>query len=191
MMKAVKDYINLLPKEEAKPAGRGRKAVVYAVLFALAWGGVIGRQWKQAKDFKDQMRSLAFRKQALQQELEALYRDLGIAAPSGMDRNQTELISSLVRDRVLWSEVFREFSHIVPKGLWFDNLEGTAGPRPEIKIKGGAFNYLSVSEFLQALAQSAFFTSPQLLYAQKVTMQGRDVIGFEISCGVRAGREAR
>jgi len=102
-----------------------------------------------------------------------------------LDQQQAALINSLLQERVLWSEVFKQFSFIVPKGLWFDNLEGNTDGRAEIKIKGGAFNYLSVAEFMLSMEKSAFFEKPQLVYAQKAVVQGQDVIGFEILCIIK------
>ena len=90
--------------------------------------------------------------------------------------------------RVLWSEVFKQFSRIVPGGMWFDNLEGSVAERAEIRIMGGAFNYLSVAEFMLAIEDSAYFDKPQLLYAKRAMVQGQEVIGFEIVCGIVKGQ---
>jgi hypothetical protein len=75
--------------------------------------------------------------------------------------------------------------------LWFDSLEGTASERAEIRIRGGAFNYLSVAEFMLVMEKSGYFENPQLAYAQKAVVQGQDVIGFEIICGIKRARGMR
>ncbi len=192
-MKRVKDYINLLPREDKKAADPGGTTKILLVIFALAWGGAFGWQGKLAWDLKGQMTSIAWKKQALLQQLDAMYKELGITAPvgAGMAQQRSALIYSLLGERVLWSEVFKQFSRMVPKGLWFDNLEGSTTGRAVIKIKGGAYNYLSVAEFMLAMEKSNFFERPQLLYAQKGIVQGQDVIGFEITCGIKKGGEVR
>lgn len=184
------DYINLLPRIGKTAARTGyTRGGVWLALYLLVWAGAFGWQWMEERDARARLAGLADKKQALQQELNALYQELGIAAPSaGMTPEQNAIIAGLLSERVVWSEVFRQFSLVVPKGLWFDSLEGTTEGKAEIKIKGGALNYLGVSELMLALDKSGYFVSPQLIYAQKITAQGQDVIGFEIVCGIRKGQ---
>jgi Tfp pilus assembly protein PilN len=180
------DYINLLPREEKKAGGLGRGRIVI-ILFLLAWGAAFSWQAWQALAMKRQIRALDWKKQALLQQLASSYTELGITAPADLGKKKSALVATLLGERVLWSEVFKQFSRIVPKGLWFDNLEGTSATRAEIKIKGGAFNYLSIAEFMLGMEKSNYFERPQLMYAQKSTVQGQDVIGFEIICGIKKG----
>lgn len=189
-MKIALDYINLLPREEkkAEPLGSGK---ILIALFLIAWIGAFGWQAKRAWDVKRQIKALDWKKQELLQQLTATYKELGITAPADLGKQQSAIVYSLLGERVLWSEVFKQFSRIVPKGLWFDNLEGRSADRAEIKIKGGAFNYLSVAEFMLGMEKSNYFERPQLLYAQKSVVQGQDVIGFEIICGIKKSGEVR
>ena len=184
-MKIAKDYINLLPREEKKPRGGLGAGLAVFLLFILAWLGVYGWQAYLALELRKQEASLAAKRDALLRESEALTLEAVGAQAAGTDQQQAALINSLLQERVLWSEVFKQFSFIVPKGLWFDNLEGNTDGRAEIKIKGGAFNYLSVAEFMLSMEKSAFFEKPQLVYAQKAVVQGQDVIGFEILCIIK------
>jgi hypothetical protein len=144
-----------------------------------------------ALELKKREASLATKKETLLRESEALIKDIGGTSPAGANQQTAALINSLLHERVLWSDVFKQFSLIVPKGLWFDNLEGSTADKAEIKIKGGAFNYLSVAEFMLAMEKSGYFEKPQLLYAQKAVVQGQDVIGFEILCGIKRHEAAR
>ena len=95
------------------------------------------------------------------------------------------LVNRLLGDRVLWSEVFKQFSLLVPKGLWFDSLEGSSAGKAEIRLRGGSFNYVSVAEFMLAMEKSGYFEKPQLMFAQKSMVQGQEVVGFEIVSGIR------
>lgn len=186
-MKKTKEYINLLPKEEKKKKlVRIGVGAVLVLLFVSAWAGALGWQWKQVWVLENRAAVIAWTRQARVQELGAIQKELGITAAPSMNQEKTGLINSLLSERVSWSQVFQQFSRIVPKGLWFDSLEGSAGTgKAEIKIKGGAFNYLSVADFMQGLEKSGYFHTPQLVYAQKIAVQSQDVIGFEISCGIK------
>lgn len=187
-MKKSLEYINLLPKEEKKSAVRFGIGLLLPMVFIMGWAGLFGWQIKLSMDQKARLEALELKRQALLQELAAIHKELGIDTPAGANPERAALIHSLLGERVLWSEVFRQFSRIVPKGLWFDNLEGSSGERAEIKIRGGAFNYLSIAEFMLAMEKSGFFESPQLIFAQKNIVSGLDVVGFEIHCGIKKGQ---
>jgi hypothetical protein len=113
-----------------------------------------------------------------------LRKELAVVSPTGMTKDKASLIQDILKERVEWSAVFKHLSVIVPKGLWFDYLEGIADGKAEIKIKGGAFNYFSISDLMLTMERSGYFENPQLSYAQKVIVQGQDVVGFEIICGI-------
>jgi Tfp pilus assembly protein PilN len=184
-MKKTKNYINLLPPEAKKPKRALSKMVIASGLFALVWLVVLGWQVKQVLDLRSRMVALTADKQAIQQQLAQVYKDLGIALPAGTSPEKAWLIQSLLGERVLWSEVFKQFSIIVPKGLWFDSLEGNAAGKAEIRIRGGAFNYQTVAGFMLAMEKSPYFEKPQLMFAQNVVLQGRETVGFEIVCGIK------
>jgi Tfp pilus assembly protein PilN len=186
-MSMTKDYINLLPKRKKQRLPRPGRWTALALLFILAWSVALGVQGREHYRFRSKMASLDKTKQARLQELNLLYKELGIIGSEEMSRETSAIITSLMSERVLWSRVFREFSRIVPQGLWFDSVEGTAAERAEIKIRGAAFSYLTISEFLRSMEATGFFRSPQLLYAQKAVQQGQDVIGFEMLCTVQKG----
>jgi hypothetical protein len=184
-MKKTKDYINLLPPEEKKPRRAFGKAAFISGLFAFLWLVIFGWQVIQVLDLRSRSASLAVRKQALHEQLALIYKELGIVLPAGTSPVKAWLIQNILSERVLWSEVFRQFSMIVPRGMWFDSLEGSSMGKAEIKIRGGTFNYQTVAEFMLAMEKSPYFGKPQLMFAQKVVVQGRETVGFEITCGIK------
>jgi Tfp pilus assembly protein PilN len=186
-MSMTKDYINLLPKRKKQRLPRAGRWTLSALLFVLAWSLVLGVEGIELYRFRSKAAALETTKQARLQELNLLYKELGIIGSEEMSRETSAIITSLMSERVLWSRVFREFSRIVPQGLWFDSVEGTAAERAEIKIRGAAFSYLTISEFLRSMETTGFFRSPQLMFAQKAVHQGHDVIAFEILCIVQKG----
>ena len=184
-MKKTKDYINLLPLEEKRPRRAFGKAAIASGAFALVWLIVFGLQAKQVMDLRSRAAALTIKKQTLQDQLARIYKDLGIALPPGTSPEKAWLIQNILSERVLWSEVFRQFSMIVPKGMWFDSLEGSSAGKAEIKIRGGTFNYQTVAEFMLAMEKTPYFAKPQLIFAQKAVLQGRETVGFEIICGIK------
>lgn len=184
-MKTVKEYINLLPPKEKKTAKASSPLLVAGTLFVLVWLVLFGLKAKQWMDLQAGLESLMPQKQALEQQFAAIRAELGLTAAPGANPEQAALIQSLLKERVLWSEVFQQFSHIIPRGVWFDSLEGSSIGTAEIKIRGGAFNYRLISDFMLAMEQTGYFEKPELVFAQKATLQGRDIVGFEIHCNVK------
>jgi Tfp pilus assembly protein PilN len=187
-MKPVNDYINLLPREKKTSS---RPISVWSVViaaFALTWIILFGLKFKQRWDLQARLSSLAAQRNIVEGQVAAIRSELGLTAAPGTNPEKAALIQNLLKERVLWSQVFKQFSQIIPRGLWFDSLEGSSVGRAEIKIRGGAFNYLSIADFMLAMEQSVYFEKPQLLYAQKAVVQGHDVIGFEIICGIKKVR---
>jgi Tfp pilus assembly protein PilN len=186
-MPSVKDYINLLPREEIKPSLVMSRGGLLAILFTLVWLGLFGWQVYRQWEVDRRLAALLGQRQALRQQADVVIKELGIAA-AGSTPERAALVKSLLDDRVLWSEVFKQFSQIVPRGLWFDGLEGNTAGKVEIRIKGGAFTYLAVAEFISAMDKTGYFANPQLSYAQKALVQGQEVIGFEIISGIKKNR---
>jgi len=184
-MPSAKDYINLLPREEKKPSLTMNRWGLSALLFTVVWLGLFGGQVKRYWEADRLLATLLGQRQALQQQADGVLKKLGMTATAGSSPERNALIQSLLDDRVLWSEVFKQFSQIVPQGLWFDGLEGTTTGKVEIRIRGGAITYLAVAEFMGAMEKSGYFANPQLSYAQTIVVQGQDVVGFEIVSGIK------
>ncbi len=191
MKKLEKDYINLMPGEEKEPLRLPGKGVLAVVAFLLVWAGLFGMKFMEQRKLQVAQASLASQRQMLQRHLTDLQKELGLTSATGMDSDKASLIKNLLNERVLWSDVFKQFSRIVPRGMWFDSIEGAAATKTEIKIKGGAFNYSTVSEFMLAMEKTTLFARPQLLFAQKMVLQGREVVGFEIICGLKKAQGAQ
>ncbi len=191
MKKLEKDYINLLPRETKRTFSAANTWQLVTILFVLCWLVVFGLQLKQRWGLQAKLSALTAKKQALSREVASIRTELGVTVAPGSTPEKAALIQSLLKERVQWSEVFKQFSRVVPRGLWFDNLEGSTAGKAEIRIRGGSFNYQTIADFMLAMEQSSYFEKPQLLFAQKSVIQGRDVIGFEIICGVKRKQGAR
>jgi Tfp pilus assembly protein PilN len=190
-MKIEKDYINLLPRKEKKPFPLVRTGSLAVLLFAVAWIALFGLQAKRTLDVKKELGSLTTQKQMLQQVLISNQKELGPAAVFGATEEQSALIRNLLVERVLWSEVFKQFSLIVPSGVWFDTLEGDSSGKTEIKITGGAVNYPTMGQFMNAMEKSGYFANPQLRSARKAVVKGREIVAFQITCETKRGESAK
>jgi Tfp pilus assembly protein PilN len=189
-MKPAKDYINLLPQEEKKPSLVASWGVIAILLFILMWLVLFGGQAWRYHSLQKRLAALNTQKQTLQQQADGLRKELAVVSPTGMTRDKAALIHDILKERVLWSQVFKQLSLIVPNGLWFDYLEGVSDDKAEIRIKGGSFSYLSIADFMRSMEKSGYFLEPQLSYAQKAVVQGQDVVGFEIICGMKKAQGA-
>ncbi len=181
------DYINLLPRQEKQAQRPGFRTIAVAV-FVLVWIILFGLKFKQRWDLEAKLGSLTAQKKIVEGQVASIRASLGITDGTGTNPDRASLIQNLLKERVLWSEVFKQFSRIIPRGVWFDSLEGNSVGTAQIKIRGGSFNYTSVADFMLAMEQSGYFAKPQLLYAQKTVVQGREVINFEIVCGIKKAR---
>ena len=190
-MKIEKDYINLLPRKEKKPFPLMKAGSLAVLLFILVWLAAFGLQAKRTLELRAELESLTAQKQVLQQELASHRKELGPAAVFGATEEQSALIRNLLVERVLWSEVFKQFSRVVPSGVWFDSLEGNSSGRTEIKIMGGALNYPTMGQFMTAMEKSGYFVNPQLSYARKTVVKGRDIVAFQITCETKRGENVK
>jgi len=76
--------------------------------------------------------------------------------------------------------------------MTFDSLEGnTAGNKAELKLRGGAYSYRTIAEFMYSMEKSGYFNNPQLSYARNSVVQGQEIVGFEITSGILKKQEAR
>jgi Tfp pilus assembly protein PilN len=191
-MKPAKDYINLLPQREKGPAIVTNRGYLIAILFIMIWVGLFGWQAKQQWDLKRRLAPLGVQQQALQQQADAMRKELGITSPGATSPEKAALIQTLLEERVLWSEVFKQFSFLVPKGLWFDSLEGnTAGNTAELRLRGGAYSYRTIAEFMLSMEKSGYFNNPRLSFARNTVVQGQEIVNFEVTSGILKKQEAR
>jgi len=179
------DYINLLPREGKKAVPILNKVSIVICLFVLTWLTLFGWQAYKLLDSRARLHALSIKRDGYRQQLVSIYKELGITLPAGMSPERAWIVQNILRDRILWSEVFKQFSLVVPRGMWFDSLEGNSSDKAQIKIRGGAMNYTMIAEFMLALDRSPYFEKPQLIFAQKTVVQGQDTISFEIVCGVK------
>lgn len=184
-MKTAKEYINLLPRKEKQPVQPMNALLVGAALFLLVWIGLFGLKAIQLRRLSADLSSRELQQHHLEQELADLSNKLGLTPEQGSSLNKPALVQRLLKERVLWSQVFQQFSRIVPQGVWFDTLEGSSIGDAKVQIRGDAFDYRLISDFMLGMEHSGYFEKPELVFAQKALVQDHDVIEFEIHCCVK------
>lgn len=112
-------------------------------------------------------------------------------------KKRLAVISSILEERVYWSEILRNLTHRIPDGIWLTSLstndlakEPGKSPADSIGGKGVKFNGTALSNsaiaaFVFALENSNDFENVVLVYSQKNESQDRDLYDFEISTDIR------
>jgi len=173
--------INLLPQEEI-PKQKSIKlpqmgafvpvAVVLVVICGLAMTSTI-----QAKKISDM--------QAVITEEEAESRRLApeIAKIKRLNQQRSELnqrldvIADLDRDRYFRIHILDELNRARPEHMWLTRVEDVGGDR--YAIEGVTFSNFLVSDFLQSVNQSPYFTAVNLRVAEKGTIMEQSVVSFK------------
>lgn len=182
------------------------------LLLASAW------EFLNARALNQQLSQLTVQRDTLTQQVIRLTQEItSFERQETTDRQEAEkkltAVKGLLKDRVLWSEVFREVSFVSPLGVWLTSIEtvepspsvggggpsglpaGQAGSRPtpiaegkQIKFVGFAKSNAAVTQFIAALERSEHFTEIALVYAQRGTESDSQQVNFEITGNLRTAR---
>jgi Tfp pilus assembly protein PilN len=90
-------------------------------------------------------------------------------------------LQSLLGRKTRWSETFKEFSHILPEGVWFVGLTSdlTEGNR-HLVLKGEAVSQRKIAEFFAELENSKLFSGSTINYSEKEPNLMPTVYRFEL-----------
>ncbi len=175
------------------------------LLLASAW------EFLNARALDQQLSQLTVQRDALTKEMIRLTQEItSYERQEATERQEAEkklmAVKGLLKDRVLWSEVFREVSFVVPPGVWLTSIEtvepsssvgggGPAGSRPtqtlegkQVKFIGFAKSNSAMTQFIAALERSEHFTEIALVYAQRGTEPDSQQVNFEIGANLRTAR---
>jgi Tfp pilus assembly protein PilN len=176
-------------------------------LLVLVFVGLYGWKVTQASALNNEIATLLANKAQLSQEMDAISAQITAAMEQERRALEAQLAKSkrmqeLEAKRVLWSQVFREISLLVPEGVTLaavSNEPGEAAPQPAnppaaapqaapesstvhrtLHIKGVAVSHEAVTLFLSALERSALFIHPHLSHAQRSGSAEKPSVAFEI-----------
>ena len=161
------------------------------ILCALLWLGVFGWQAKQAWGLKRQVTQLTLKKQELFAQLEAIQKELGLTVPAGTSPETAALIHNLLGERVLWSEVFKQFARIVPKGLWFDGWKAAPESAQRSGSKAERSAILPLQNSCLPWRSRAISRNPSSCTRKRPRSRGRTSSGLRFSAGSGGLRRVR
>ena len=198
------ERINLIPDEMliGKKAGQKRPFIIgILILYILGLGAVYIYQKAKVKERLNNVEQTRRQRDELIAQ-NARYREvierINLVQKREEDiKKRLAVISSLLEDRVYWSEILRNTTHRIPDGIWLTSLstndlgKGSGKPPAEstggkgVKFNGTALSNSAIAAFVFALENSSDFGNVVLAYSQKNEFQGRDLYDFEISADLR------
>jgi len=103
---------------------------------------------------------------------------------------ESAFIRKALGERVEWSEILKELSHITSNQVWLSNLsfgkeENSSGR--SLKIEGFSSSNSSVVEFVSRLQNSSFFRDVHLKEFQKSPFRGEKMVKFVLTSELRKG----
>ena len=94
-------------------------------------------------------------------------------------------IQNLTEQRGVPVLVLEELSKKLPSDLWYTSVF-QSGPQ-EITIEGVSYSNLRVAQLMGGIEHSTIFKGTKLLYSEKGTVSGRDVVKFKLTAVVGFG----
>jgi Tfp pilus assembly protein PilN len=182
--------INLLPEDERDKGALGEKPRASSVfsksflvvsLFIVCAGTFLqiekGRRVSEA--LSELEKNVELRKRT-SSEILMKERELGKL------KDYFATVQGLAEDRGVPVAVMEELSRKAPKDLWYTNVF-QSGPQ-EITIEGVSFSNLRVAQLMGGIERSETFSGTRLLYSEKGTLSGRDVVKFKLTAAVNFSR---
>ena len=173
--------INLLPREEIPTQRRlqlprvGALVPVAAVVVVLACLMVVGT-WQGRKI--DHLREVIQQEEA---ESRLLAPEIAKIKRLNTQRQQLnerlDVITDLDRDRYFRIHLLDEMNRSLPEHMWLTRLEDMGGDR--YAIEGITFSNFLISDFLQNLDQSPYFTGVDLMVAERGLIEQVRVVKFK------------
>ena len=174
----MKRHINLLigeGKDREGPDYKGLAIILAAIFPLIILLLAYGFEKREAGKLRKELTGLTARRDSINAEIARLTGEINLAS-SRHEKSRMEeeerlgLVKKLVKERVLWSELIRELSLIVPEEVWLTDLESRDSKRPdrkEIRMVGLAKSHQDIPKFITLLEGSGYFSDISLIYAQK------------------------
>lgn len=174
--------INLLPREDA-PVQRNWSlpelstfAPLVLVIVAVGVVGVLGLY--QSQKISNLEQTIA-EEQAESRRLAPEIAKIKRLDQQRQSLNQRlEVIQTLDRDRYFRVHVLDEVNRALPEHLWLERCEDMGGD--VYAVEGVTFSNFLVSDLLQNLDQSPYFTTVTLEVAEKGTIEDVSVVKFKL-----------
>lgn len=156
---------------------------VFIVLIVLISGGLYSQDQKKGAKLFAEVETIRKQRDELLRQVEAI----SSVAPSTVEGASSPLdsvsIDAILKERTPWSHILREFSFIVPKGIWITEMKNVAGEG--LRIIGFSKSHKKVTEMMASMETSRFFEDVSLEFSRQNT--GQDRFDFSIHSGIRRG----
>lgn len=100
-----------------------------------------------------------------------------------VNRARAVLLKRLEQERIHWSGLVQEMSHLVPEGVWLTLLESLE--KRELRIVGFAQSHEGIARLVSELERSRYFQEIRLVYAEKKIEMGQTHVTFEVRSFIR------
>jgi Tfp pilus assembly protein PilN len=175
------DRINLIPQEDLKGTGlsvsggavKWAGTAVVTLLVALS---VV--QQVQLKKKTETFSKLTAENEAVTRTLASLTSQV-----TSMDKTaqQMQAAQQFLQARVVWTDLFKELSLIVPRGVWLTQFSNTVKEgQSRVILIGEAPSQEKVAEFLGALESSYFFKNTNLQASEKLLGYAPSLFRFSV-----------
>lgn len=198
------ERINLIPDEilvDKKAVQKRPLIISILVLYFLCWGAVYVYQKAKVKKRLNNVEQARMQRDELMAQ-NTRYREvierINLVQKREEDiKKRLAVISSILEERVYWSEILRNLTHRIPDRIWltslstYDLAKGEGKPQTGsiggkgVKFNGTALSNSAIAAFVFALENSSDFENVVLVYSQKNESQDRDLYDFEISADIR------
>jgi Tfp pilus assembly protein PilN len=194
----MKQQVNLIAKELLFPEQVvSWRPIAIPLALVLYFGAIVGwylLEQRNARTLEEQIQQLTLDRQRLQQEMHVITGEMRTATQLQSVEiplivGQLERVQSLFESRILWSDVLRRVSILVPTGVYFTRVETSDDKsgdtlsdrqRDGIHFVGFARSLALITYFMAEMEQSDYFTDVQLIYAKKDSDPSVSRIGFEL-----------
>jgi len=189
--------INLIPSAfKVKQRYDLRKIVSTCVILSLIAIGLIHlHQITSIQRYKKEIATYQMTKGKLLKEKVTLENILLDWEAVSVEEKRIDKIATVIEEinnrRIIWSEVLKRITRIIPPALWLvrlrvieEELEENRGQKLEIAkkliLKGSSLDNVGVTDFLTHLEESGIFSKVTLEYSQKKILGTETVFDFEI-----------
>jgi Tfp pilus assembly protein PilN len=185
-------HINLLPadlkpKTSVRISASFNAGWVIAFVLAYAAGSAGFYQYsmhskrKQIALLQSQDREIVAKLVPLKEKMDALEK-----------KNQRlASMETILSHKSGWSETFKEFSLLLPQGVWFTGLSGvyTDSPRRFI-VKGEALSQVKMADFFAKLERSKLFGETSVVFSEREANIQPEIYRFELSVSIKEGNSS-
>lgn len=185
----MRENVNLIPAEiisERQIASKKTFAlsVLIAVLILIA--AIVGVKLSRIGSLKKDLHAAMMKRDALKKDLSNLTGEVSLISNrlKVYEENEKRLQAAqdLLKNSILWSDIVRETSLIVPARVYLTMIESEGeknGSEKKLRFVGISPTQTWITDFILSLEKSYYFSDVSLVYAQRDSEKKGD-IRFEI-----------